>query len=47
MMVFNYWTVYYADFLPKLDTIIAEHEKKMEIAGEIKNANAPNILSPH
>jgi hypothetical protein len=42
---FNYWPVYYSDFLPKLDTIIAQHEKEIELAVEIKKCKRTNILS--
>ncbi|MDQ2720629.1 MAG: hypothetical protein M3Z26_12835 [Bacteroidota bacterium] len=46
MTAFNYWPAYYADFLPKLDTIIAEYEKKMEIAGEIKKCKRTQYSIP-
>jgi hypothetical protein len=43
---FNYWPVYYADFLPKLDTIIARYEKEMEVAGEIKKCKRTQYSIP-
>ncbi|MEP6949397.1 MAG: hypothetical protein ABI863_08990 [Ginsengibacter sp.] len=45
-MAFNYWPVYYADFLPKLDTIIAQYGKEMEIAGEIKKCKRTQYSIP-
>jgi hypothetical protein len=36
MTAFNYWPNYYSDFLPKLDTIIAEQEKIHASSEEIK-----------
>ncbi|MCW3090479.1 MAG: hypothetical protein JWP81_1548 [Ferruginibacter sp.] len=36
LILFNYWPAYYTDFLPKLDTIIAENEKLNGAANEIK-----------
>ncbi len=46
LTAFNYWPVYYADFLPKLDTIIAQREKGNEIAGVIKKCNRTQYSIP-
>jgi hypothetical protein len=44
--VFNYWPTYYSDFLPKLDTIIAEQEKNIIAAGEIKKCKRSQFSIP-
>jgi len=43
---FNYWPVYYSDFLPKLDTVIAQHEKEMEVVAEIKKCKRTQYSIP-
>ncbi len=43
---FNYWPTYYADFLPKLDTIIAAYENEIRAAGEIKKCKRSQYSIP-
>ncbi len=43
---FNYWPAYYSDFLPKLDTIIAEQEKLVDAADEIKKCKRTQFSIP-
>lgn len=45
-MLFNYWPAFYADFLPKLDTIIAEQEKLNLLAGERINCKRTQFSIP-
>jgi hypothetical protein len=46
LMAFNYWPMYYADFLPKLVTIIAEEEKLIEAEDEIKKCKRTQFSAP-
>jgi hypothetical protein len=46
LTAFNYWPVYYSDFLPKLDTVIAQHEEEMEIAAVIKKCKRTQYSIP-
>ena len=43
---FNYWPVYYSDFLPQLDTIIAEEQKLKEAEEEIKKCKRTQFSIP-
>jgi hypothetical protein len=43
---FNYWPVYYSDFLPQLDTIIAEEQKLKEAEYEIKKCKRTQFSIP-
>jgi hypothetical protein len=43
-VAFNYWPAYYSDFLTKLDTIIAEKEKIISVADELKKCKRPQFL---
>jgi len=44
--VFHYWPVYYTDFLPQLDTIIAEEQKLKEAEQEIKKCKRTQFSIP-
>jgi hypothetical protein len=43
---FNYWPLYYSDFLPQLDTIIAEKQKLKEAEDEIKKCKRTQFSIP-
>ena len=42
----SYWPVYYADFLPQLDTIIAEEQKLKDAEEEIKKCKRSQFSIP-
>ena len=46
MTAFNYWPNYYSNFLPKLDTIIAEQEKIQNANEEIKKCKRTQFSIP-
>jgi hypothetical protein len=43
---FSYWPMYFADFLPQLDTIIAEEQKAKEAEEEIKKCKRTQFSIP-
>jgi hypothetical protein len=43
---FSYWPMYFADFLPQLDTIIAEEQKTKEAEEEIKKCKRTQFSIP-
>jgi hypothetical protein len=43
---FSYWPIYFADFLPQLDTIIAEEQKAKEAEEEIKKCKRTQFSIP-
>ena len=46
LILFNYWPAYYTNFLPKLDTIIAEKEKLNSAVDEIKKCKRTQFSIP-
>lgn len=46
LILFHYWPTYYSDFLPTLDTIIAEQEKQMAVREEIKKCKRTQFSIP-
>lgn len=46
LVIFNYWPVFYAEFLPKLDTLVAEQEKLKAAAEEVTNCKRTQFPSP-
>ena len=46
LIVSVYWPMYYADFLPKLETIIAEQEKLLQAQEEIKKCKRTQLSIP-
>ena len=46
LTAFNYWPMYYAHFLPQLDTIIAEKEKLKDAQEEIKKCKRTQFSIP-
>ncbi len=46
IVAFSYWPVYYSDFLPKLDTIVAQYEKEIKVAAEIKKCKKAQLSNP-
>lgn len=46
LILFHYGPVYYSDFLPKLDTVTAEHEDGKLASGEIKKCKRTQFSIP-
>lgn len=46
LTLFHYWPAYYSDFLPKLDTIIAEQEKLIVVQEEVKKCKRTQFPIP-
>lgn len=46
LILFHYGPVYYSEFLPKLDTVIAEHESLKLASGEIKKCKRTQFSIP-
>lgn len=46
IILFHYWPAYYGDFLPKLDTIIAEQEAIKTQEGELKKCKRSQFSIP-
>ena len=46
LILFHYGPVYYSEFLPKLDTVIAEQESLKLIAGEIRKCKRTQFSIP-
>jgi hypothetical protein len=46
LFAFNYWPTYFSDFLPKLDTIMAEHEKRISDEDQMKKCKRSQYSIP-
>lgn len=46
LTIIHYWPFFYSDFLPKLDTIIAEHEQQIEVEEKTTKCKRTQFLAP-